>query len=115
MLSHLDGDEYYIVPPDADVYVENLGPSSKDIENWIRRPKDGSLLFGLDAAEVYDFSEHPSEAQLDLLVEEAMSEAKTERLARGLGEAERPPPSGDRHRQPDALRPGESGVLLGPA
>lgn len=94
LLAHVDKNEFFIVTPDADVYIEDLGASSKEVESWVRRPRGGSLPYGLDASEVYDFGERPNEAQLALLVQDAEAEARAERLARGLGEARRPPLAG---------------------
>lgn len=91
VLAHVDGGEFYIVTPDANVYIEDLSGTSKEVQSWIRRPRDGSLPFGLDGSEVYDFGERPNQAQLDLLVEGAENEARTERMARGLGDARRAP------------------------
>lgn len=71
LLARVDGDEFFIVTPGADVYIENLAPGSKEIQIFFRRPRDKSLPFGLDRPGVYDFAERPGDGQLDLLIAEA--------------------------------------------
>lgn len=75
LLAHVDAGEWLIVTPDADVYIEDLSTSSNEIHSWVRRPRDGSLPFGLDGAGIYDFGDRPTPEQLDLLVADAELEA----------------------------------------
>lgn len=60
----------------------------------------------MDETEVYDFNVFPSEAQLDLLVEEAAAQAREERLSRGLDEQARPPLGGEPRREVEEVQPG---------
>ena len=84
LLAHIFEDEWLIVTPDADRYVEDLGAKSAEIAHRRNRGADVVVPFGVDPRKVYDFNPQPSKAQIDALVAESAAEAEGERYTRGL-------------------------------
>ena len=76
------------VTPDSDVYLEDLSPTSAEIDVVrVRALADvglGRLPYGIGGGNVYDFQPAPTAAELDALVLEGQAEADAEKNARGL-------------------------------
>ena len=89
VLTDVGGDghlvDYYIVfTPDMDIYAEDLGSANPDTAALRDRPADRSIPYGIPAAQVYDFANLPSAAELRQLVGEAEGMAVAARARLGL-------------------------------
>ena len=75
VLTDVGGDghlvDYIVFTPDMDIYAEDLGSANPDIAALRDRPADRSIPYGIPAAQVYDFANLPSAAELRQLVAEA--------------------------------------------
>ena len=53
ILQHLSGDEYAVLTPDGDVYIEEMAVTNSDLRSFRLRPAPGVLPPGVLAAQVY--------------------------------------------------------------
>lgn len=53
ILQHCSGDEYAILTPDGDVYIEEMSVSNSDLRSFRLRPAPGVLPPGVNAAQLY--------------------------------------------------------------
>ena len=77
-------DFYIVVTPDMDLYAEDLGTANPDIAAVRGRPAARSIPYGILAAQVYDFADLPSAAELRQLIGEAEGLAVAARAWLGL-------------------------------
>ena len=78
LLSWVHDDEWVCVTPDGDIYDEDLGAGSAEIE-WVRaRPLGHGIPLGVVPGHVYDFNPHPTADQLTGLVAEGRREVVAE-------------------------------------
>ena len=77
-------DLYIVMTPDMDIYAEDFGTSNPDTPALRDRPADRSIPYGIPVAQVYDFAQLPSAAELRQLVGEAEGMAVAARARLGL-------------------------------
>jgi hypothetical protein len=82
--TRVGSDVYVILTPDSDIYAEDLGASSREIQTVRDRPADRSVPFGVAADQVYDFAALPTAADLLGLVGEAQRSAQRQRVLMGI-------------------------------
>ena len=84
LLSQVSENQWVCVTPDNDVYADDLGPNSAEVE-WVRaRPPGHGVPLGIAPPTVYDFNPHPTQDQLTALVAEGRREAIAECGRQGI-------------------------------
>ncbi len=81
---HIQDDDYVVITPDEDVYVETMSVLNPDLKSFRVRPRAGALPPGVVAGEVYALP-HWGNADLVRLRGLASAEALAEKGRRGLG------------------------------
>lgn len=84
ILAHFSGDEYAIVTPDRDVYIEEMAVTNSELRSFRLRPGPGVLPPGVNAADVYALPAF-SAADLAAFGLEAQRVIAAEHIARGGG------------------------------
>lgn len=84
--SHIQDDEYMIVTPDFDIYVEQLSALNNDLNRFRLPGAGGGLPPGIPEESIYGFG-MVSRVTTQQLLAEARHAAEGERRARGLGAA----------------------------
>ena len=92
LLSHVIGDEWYTLTPDADWYAEDLHTPNVHISTVVARGPHRAIPFGVPPEEVYDFAEMPNVDQLEALQVDARRAARDDRVRRGLPADAEPAP-----------------------
>eukprot|EP00438_Fugacium_kawagutii_P021515 Skav212741 [mRNA] locus=scaffold1199:108583:113900:+ [translate_table: standard] len=92
VVEHVQGDNYIVVTPDQDVYMEELGLFNSDIRTLRVRPGVGLLPGGVDARSVYGLPVFTPQQMTDLRAE-ARRVADQERQAAAGGIAPAVPPA----------------------
>eukprot|EP00971_Amphidinium_carterae_P265127 5259019-Amphidinium_carterae.1 len=89
--------EHLVLTPDADLYIEQLDAANGDLAG-IRVMVAEELSFGLDQQRLYRLGRRPTSLQLQGILAEGarLRLARTERLARGLGDIALGDPVADR-------------------
>lgn len=83
-LEHIEADEYVVVTPDDDVYVEELSVLNQDLRGIRVRAAPGAALAGIPAAQLYELPAW-APVQVAALRAEALRVAADERRLRGGG------------------------------
>ena len=84
ILHHISQDEYVVLTPDADVYVEEMSVSNGDLRSFRLRPAPGVLPPGVNPAQVYGLPAFTA-AQMAGFRQEAQRQATAELAVRGAG------------------------------
>ena len=82
VLAHYEGDEYAVVSPDGDVFLELLSPLNRDLLSIRVRPNNGRLPAGVTGATAYGLPRW-DEAQIGSFRDEANQLIAAERASRG--------------------------------
>ena len=82
----VQNDEYLIVTPDFEFFVEQLSVHNSDLDGFRVQAPGGVLPLGIDAGSVYGFRP-PNGAERAQVLAEGLQLADGERLGRGLGGA----------------------------
>ena len=82
VLVHYEGDEYGVVSPDGDVFLELLSPLNRDLLSIRVRPNNGRLPAGVTAATAYSLPRW-DDAQISSFRDEANQLIAAERADRG--------------------------------
>ena len=93
VLEHIERDEYVVVTPDEDIYVEELSLLNSDLRSIRVRAAQGAALPGIPAAEMYELPAWTA-AQVAPLRAEASRVAAAERGQRGGGAVAAAPVAG---------------------
>ena len=90
---HVQNDEYVVVTPDFDIFVEQVSAHNVDLDGCRIGPAGGGRPVGLGGAQVYGFGAiAPNDLQG--LFAEALDLANQERAIRGIVVPGAPPPAG---------------------
>ena len=84
LLFNIVGDEWVVVTPTADMFVEQVSNANRDLQSWRVRPADRSIPFGVNPAEVFDFQPAPTGIALHHLLAEGQQHGMVERGRRGI-------------------------------
>ena len=93
LIGHIGGNEFAIVTPDFDVYIEEIHNTNPDVSDVRLGNANGALPVGVTAATVYNFTPAVGMNQRRLLLTEGARLADAERIARGLPPAGGAPPA----------------------
>ena len=99
VLSHVEDEEYQVLTPDLDSYVESLSPQNPDFVNLWIGIAGGGVPPDVNPAHVYGFAPmSPADMSTHMAAGRALAEAERRRrglpLRRGGGAAEREAPDG---------------------
>lgn len=81
-LDHVEGNEWVVVTPDADMYVEELSPANSDFSRFFHMP-DGNLPPRIPRNQIYAFQPMTAQ-QYARFVSRGQAMAVAERDSRGL-------------------------------
>lgn len=84
VLAHVTAGEWVILTPQGDIYTEDLGVGSLDIDSWRLFDPSGAPPFGINPHDIHAFNPVPDQGIIGRLLQEGEVYAAHEKLQRGI-------------------------------